>query len=91
MESRLPSILNERRLLNRGVPVEGLLPGKAWEPIPTFPRREGSALAEITLVDDSGVRVSSLIRLTVYNAVPQERKMHDRTSSGDSENVRNRR
>jgi hypothetical protein len=80
--SRLPAILNERRLLNRGVPVEGLLYGKAWAPIPPSPRREGPALAEINLVDDSGVRVSSLIRLTVYNAVPQQGKMHDRKSSG---------
>jgi len=90
IDSRLSAILHERRKLYRGVPVEGLLFGKAWAPIPPSPRREGPALAQITLVDDSGVRASCPIRLSVYDPTPIWDRMRHRTSSGNLQKVRNR-
>lgn len=91
MSSRLPTILKERRKLYRGVPVEGLLWGKAWAQIPPSPQRVGPALAEITLTDDFGERASCPIKLSVYNPAPQyARTRHHRRLFEDLENARNR-
>ena len=81
LESRLPAVLNERRLLNRGVPVEGLLCGCSFSPIPESFRRDSPAMAKIILVDDSGVRVHSSIQLTILTPRRQRGRMRDRTSS----------
>jgi hypothetical protein len=69
MRSRLTSVLNEGRLLNRGRPVDGLLCGIASTPIPPNSDRIRPAWAEITLVDDSGKRVTSLIELAIHSNV----------------------
>jgi hypothetical protein len=61
--SRLMGVLNERRLLRRGYPVEGLLCGCSHQPIPESGDR--SVFAKLTLVDDAGNTVSLRIPLTV--------------------------
>jgi hypothetical protein len=69
VKSRLPAVLEERRLLSRGRPVEGLLCGRAWTPIPATCPRERPAMAEIILVGDSGALARSSVQLTIYSAV----------------------
>jgi hypothetical protein len=69
-ESRLPAVLDERRLLSRGRPVEGLLCGYACTPIPASRRRDGFAVAEMVLVEDSGTCARSPVQLTIYNRAP---------------------
>jgi hypothetical protein len=65
VESRLPAVLDERRLLSRGRPVEGLVCGYAWTPIPASCLRDRSATAEIVLVDDSDRCARSPVQLTI--------------------------
>lgn len=71
--SRLSAVLNERKFLRRGGPIEGLLCGRASAPIPSSAPREAPALAEISLVDDSGEWVRARIHLTIYCARTEDR------------------
>jgi hypothetical protein len=64
-DSRLPAVLNERRLLARGRPVEGLLCGRASEPIPEGINALKPVDATLSLTDDTGRTVSRRIRLAV--------------------------
>jgi len=69
VKSRLQTVLDERRLLSRGRPVDGLLCGRAWTPIPTTCPRDRPAMAEIILVEDSGVSARSSVQLTIRGSV----------------------
>lgn len=80
-ESRLPAVLDERRLLARGRPVEGLLCGYAWAPVPATCPRDRPVTAEIILVEDSGALARSLVKLTIYTSVRStrfEERVHTR-------------
>jgi hypothetical protein len=77
VESKLPDVLNERRLLSREHPVEGLLCGYAWTPIPASCLRDRPATAQIVLVDDSGRRVRAPIQLTTYRPPQQKGRMRE--------------
>jgi hypothetical protein len=87
LESRLPSILNERRLLRQGRPVQGLLCGIAWTPIPVSSPRDRPAMAEITIVDGSGAPVREPIQLTIYTAIRRKCRTRDSTVSRELETV----
>jgi hypothetical protein len=88
VDSRLPSVLNERELLNRGRPVEGLLCGRAWAPIPASWSRERPAMAKIVLVDGSGVPVRAPIELTIFTVKRPKHQMRESAVSGDWETAR---
>jgi len=87
LKPRLPSILNERKLLYRGCPVKGLLCGRAWTPIPATSPRDRPAMAEITVVDGAGIRVSAPIQLTIYTAIRQKCRTRDSKVSRELEPV----
>jgi len=92
LKSRLMGVLNERRLLRRGYPVEGLLCGYSHQPIPESGDR--SVSAKLTLVDDIGNTVALRIALAVVRppatcsnstptrAVQRSRRMHRLGSNG---------
>jgi hypothetical protein len=63
LESRLMDVLNDRRLLRRGYPVEGLLCGCSYQETPQS--GEGFVFGKLTLVDDVGNTVALRIALTV--------------------------
>ena len=63
VESRLMGVLNDRRLLRRGYPVEGLLCGYSYQPTPESGDR--SVSAKLTLVDDIGTMVTVRIALAI--------------------------
>jgi hypothetical protein len=65
LKSRLMGVLNDRRQLRRGYPVEGLLCGcgSSSQPIPES--GEGFVYGKLTLVDDEGHKVALRIALTV--------------------------
>jgi hypothetical protein len=52
LDSRLMRVLNDHVLLRRGYPVEGLLCGCSYQPVPESCNR--SIPAKLTLVDDAG-------------------------------------
>lgn len=60
LDSRLMDVLNDRRLLRRGGPVEGLLCGCAFQEVPEFARY---AMGKLTLTDEAGNVVSTRIKL----------------------------
>jgi len=63
-KSRLPAVLNERRLLTRGHPVAGLLAGLAQEPFK--PNVLGQTIhACFVVTDDTGLTVKKQISLAV--------------------------
>ena len=62
LDSRLMDVLNDRRLLRRGYPVEGLLCGCAFQEVPESARY---AVGKLTLTDDAGDVVSTPIKLTI--------------------------
>src|SRR5713226_4833548 len=64
LKSRLMGVLNDRRQLRRGYPVEGLLCGCSSEPIPAS--GEGPVSGKLTLLDDVGNKVELCIALTVF-------------------------
>ena len=63
LNSHLMGLLNERRLLRRGYPVDGLVCGCSYQPIP----ESGDSLVprKRTLVDDRANAVALRIVLTV--------------------------
>jgi hypothetical protein len=63
LDSRLMAVLDERRLVRRGYPVEGLLCGCSPQPVPAS--GDGLVSAQLTLADDRGNRVALRIALTV--------------------------
>jgi hypothetical protein len=63
LDSRLMGVLNDRRLLRRGNPVDGLLCGYSYQPVPEFGDRMVSA--KLILVDDIGNHVALGINLAV--------------------------
>ena len=63
LDSRLMGVLNERRLLRRGYPVEGLLCGRSCQSIPES--GDNRVSARLTLVDDRGNWVPLRIALEV--------------------------
>ena len=65
LKSRLMGVLNDRRQLRRGYPVEGLLCGCSFQPIPAS--GEGFVYGKLTLVDDVGNTVALRIALTVVH------------------------
>jgi len=65
LKSRLMGVLNDRRQLRRGYPVEGLLCGCSFQPIPES--GEGFVYGKLTLVDDVGNTVALRIALTVVH------------------------
>lgn len=68
LNSRLSAVLNQRALLYRGRPLEGLMAGSSWASIPPSVPRNRSADARITLVDDSSKHVRSVIPLTIIQS-----------------------
>jgi hypothetical protein len=87
LKSNLPSILNDRRLLRPGHPVEGLLCGRAWAPIPASTPRERPAMAEITIFDGSCAPVREPIPLTIYTVKRQKCRTRESTVSRELEPV----
>lgn len=85
VDSRLPNILNERRSLYRGRPVDGLLCGRAWAPIPASYPRETPAIAKIIVVDGSGMPVCVRIELTIYRTERAKKLMRESKVSRDLE------
>jgi hypothetical protein len=85
VRSRLRSVLIDGRLLYRGVPVEGLLCGRAWAPIPESWTRDTPATAEIVLVDDAGTEVRAPIKLRLYRVKRQNGQMRKTTAAQDWE------
>ncbi len=63
LDTRLMGVLNERRLLRRGYPVEGLLCGCSSQQVPEA--RDGLVSAQLNLVDDRGNTVALRIAMTV--------------------------
>jgi hypothetical protein len=63
LNSRLTGVLNDRRLLRRGYPVEGLLCGCSAQPVPE--PGDGLVSAKLTLVDDRGKTIALRLGLTV--------------------------
>jgi hypothetical protein len=63
LDSPLMGVLNEHRLLRRGYPIDGLVCGCSYQPIP----ESGDSLmhGKFTLVDDRGNTVALRIALTV--------------------------
>jgi hypothetical protein len=62
---RLLAVLNERRLLARGRPVEGLLCGRASQPIPEGIEPLKPIDGTLSLTDDTGRTTSRRMSLTV--------------------------
>jgi len=78
-DSRLPPLLNERRLLVRGRPVEGLLRGNAFQPIPDSVDLCKPVAATLNLTDDAGRTVTLRIRLTVDRSLaPKQTRLAPR-------------
>jgi len=67
LDSRLPGVLNERRLLRHGYPVEGLVCGCSAQPVTK--RGEGFVYSQLTLVDDRGNKVALRIAMTVISRI----------------------
>jgi hypothetical protein len=65
VHSRLSAVLNERRLLTRGHPVEGLLCGCASQTMPESLLSGATAYAMLTVTDDAGNTLALRIELTV--------------------------
>jgi len=86
LDSPLMEVLNDRRLLRRGYPVEGLLCGYSYQAIPEC--RDRSVTAKLNFVDDKGNTVALRVALAVVRprktrsietaelAVKRARKMH---------------
>ena len=66
LDSRLPEILNNRHLLQRGYPVGGVLCGFSYQPLPESAK--GLTAGKLTLVDDKENVVSLRIELRIYPA-----------------------
>jgi hypothetical protein len=66
LDSRLSEILDDRQLLRRGCPVQGLLCGFSNQPLPESAK--GLAAGKLTLVDDKQNVVSLRIDLRMYAA-----------------------
>jgi|ERR1700722_2811844 len=66
LDSRVPGILNERRMLRRGYPVEGLLCGYSNQPVP-YPG-EGLISGKLRLIDENGKVVSLSLDLRIVRA-----------------------
>jgi hypothetical protein len=93
LDSPLMGVLNNRRLLRRGYPVEGLLCGYSYQPIPES--RDRSVSGKLKLVDDKGNTVALRIALAVVRprqtrsiemaelAVKRARTMHALGLDGD--------
>jgi hypothetical protein len=86
--TRLSAVLNERKFLRRGGPIEGLLCGRASGTIPRSAPRETPGMAQINLVDDSGESVSSHIRLTIERSGAQKGGMRDPALTGKAKSAR---
>ncbi|HKD63764.1 MAG TPA: hypothetical protein VKB40_06990 [Candidatus Acidoferrales bacterium] len=91
LDSRLMSVLNERCLLRRGYPVEGLLCGCSAQPI-TEPV-DRFVYSQLTLVDDRGTRVTLRVAMRVISPVAARpdtfqkragRRLHEFASEVDS-------
>jgi hypothetical protein len=63
LDSPLMAVLNDRRLLRRGYPVEGLLCGYSYQPIPETGDR--SVSAKLNFVDDKGNTAALSVTLAV--------------------------
>jgi hypothetical protein len=63
LDSHLMGVLNERRLLRRGYPIDGLVCGCSYQPIPES--RDSLIYGKLTLVDDRENAVALRIALTV--------------------------
>lgn len=73
-DSRLLGVLNERRLLTRGHPVEGVLCGMAHFQSTLEPFETGAlATAKISLTDDRGMTVQKNLRLRIDRSFAKER------------------
>jgi hypothetical protein len=66
LDSRLMAVLNDRHLLRRGYPIDGLVCGYARQPIPES--CQGAVSAKLVLVDDAGNTVALPIRLAVFGS-----------------------
>jgi hypothetical protein len=67
LDSPLTEVLNDHHPLRRGYPVEGLLCGHSYQPIPES--SDHSVSAKLTLVDDRGNTVALRIAMTVVRPV----------------------
>jgi hypothetical protein len=63
LDSHLMGVLNEHRLLRRGYPIDGLVCGCSYQPIPES--RESLIYGKLTFVDDRENAVALRIALTV--------------------------
>ena len=67
LDSRLTGVLNERLLLRRGYPVEGLVCGCSGQPVTE--RGDGFVYSQLTLVDDRENKVALRVALRVIPRV----------------------
>jgi hypothetical protein len=61
--------MNDRRLLARGRPVEGLVCGRAFEPIPESVASGETVHGKLSLTSDTGYTVALRITLTVDRSI----------------------
>ncbi|MFY9528808.1 MAG: hypothetical protein WBC04_03025 [Candidatus Acidiferrales bacterium] len=73
-DSRLSAVLNDRRLLARGRPVEGLLCGWAFQSIPASFASGETVGAQFSLTADTGYTVALRIELAIDRSVALTRK-----------------
>ena len=81
LDSHLMGVLNEHRLLRRGYPIEGLVCGCSYQPIPES--RDSVIYGKLTLVDDRENAVALRIALTVIRQ-PATRSKTSPTRGGRS-------
>jgi hypothetical protein len=67
--SRLSGVMNDRRLLARGRPVEGLVCGRAFEPIPESVASGETVHGKLSLTSDTGYTVALRITLRVDRSI----------------------
>lgn len=77
LDSHLSGVLNERRLLRRGYPVEGLVCGCSAQPVAEW--GEGFVYSQLTLIDDRGNKVALRIAMRVIPRVARPNTFQKRT------------
>jgi hypothetical protein len=80
--SRLSAVLNDRRLLTRGCPVEGILCGFAFQSIPQSFANGETVRAMLSLSADTGHTAALRIALTVDRTFARTRQVHTARREG---------
>ena len=68
LDSRLMQVLNDRYRVRRDHPIEGLLCGYSYQPVPEF--RDLTLPAKVILVDDNGNRSALRVKMVVVGRSP---------------------